>query len=147
VTRVTATLAGRRENWWLHFALSLYVIQFQGPFAHMAYDFRLIFQAIEACLRANARVHLSDLARQLGVERHTVERAVRMATGMTFRQLRVEVAKAKVLALLGSGTVVSIKGMAFEMGFTSESAFCRFCKRAFGLRPTQFRLAKHCELT
>jgi AraC-like DNA-binding protein len=85
---------------------------------------------------------LSGIAGELGVERHTVERAVREATGMTFRRFRTELIKGKAVEVLIHAPAVSIKETGFLMGFKSESAFSRFFKRACGTCPTMFRQAK-----
>lgn len=89
----------------------------------MAYDLRLLAERVEAYLSASPRKLLRDVAAELGVDRHTVERAVRDRTGKTFRQLQREALAAEALKLLTSEPPRSVKEVCFLLGYRSSSGF------------------------
>ena len=91
----------------------------------MAYDLRLLAERVEAYLSASPRKLLRDVAAELGVDRHTVERAVRDRTGKTFRQLQREALAAEALKLLTSEPPRSVKEVCFLLGYRSSSGFSR----------------------
>ncbi len=108
----------------------------------MAYDFGGLFGQIEACLLARPRIALATLAKQVGVERHTVEWAVREATGNSFRQVQAEIISKRAVELLRLEPSRSIKEIAFLLGYKSRRAFSRFFKQAYGSPPTEVRTGK-----
>jgi AraC-like DNA-binding protein len=105
----------------------------------MAYDVRLLLQRIEENLATRPRMSLSEIARQLSVERHTIERSVRNRTGKTFRELQDEKLLAQALRLLNTEPTRSVKEISFQLGYRSPRAFCRFMRRAHGTSPTEAR--------
>jgi AraC-like DNA-binding protein len=106
----------------------------------MAYDASLLLQRIEENLATRPRMSLSDMARQLNVERHTIERSVRSGTGGTFRELQDEKLLAQALRLLTEEPARSLKEVSFELGYSSPRAFRRFIKEAWGTSPKDARL-------
>jgi sulfate adenylyltransferase len=93
----------------------------------------------ERVLRAvgERRLTLSEVARLVGVERHTVEKAVRSVTGQTFRQLQRSLLIERAKLLLAQGR--SIKEVAFDLGFASPQSFHRFVRSTSGKTPSWFR--------
>ncbi len=95
-----------------------------------------LFQRVLQVMPTN-RIRLGTLARQLGVERHTIEKAVRSITGRTFRQLQQVILLQRAGLLLKQGRTV--KETAFDLGFGSPQAFDRFVKRTSGETPSSLR--------
>jgi AraC-like DNA-binding protein len=105
----------------------------------MAYDLMGVFeQAVEA-LKEDPRRGLKPISEALGVERHAVERAFRLKTGKPFRSFRRELLLGRSMGLLASKRTMSIKQVAFLLGYKSERAFARFITNAFGCSPCELR--------
>ncbi len=107
----------------------------------MAYDLLQLLAQVQAQLHASPAASLAGLSRALGVSRHTIERAVGSGTGKTFRQLRRELLFGKAADLLKAGGALSIKEVAFMLGYKSPQAFARSVKRSCGCSPTELRRA------
>ncbi len=107
----------------------------------MAYDLLQLLTRVQARLQASPAASLAELSRALGVSRHTIERAVRSASGKTFRHWRRKLLFGKAADLLKAGGALSIKEVAFMMGYKSPQAFARFVKRSCGCSPTKLRRA------
>ena len=105
----------------------------------MGYDSRLVFARVTASLQAAPRIRLSELARQLKIERHTIERAVLRESGRRFRELQGEVTCSTALELLAADFPRSVKEISFALGYASPAAMSRFVKRACGKSPTELR--------
>lgn len=105
----------------------------------MAYDLNGLFRVINSYVLSSPRLSLEDLSRRTGVERHTIEKAVRRATGMTFRELRNRVMLEKAKALLEREPNHSIKEIAFQLNYRSHRAFSRFVRTMAGHSPKDFR--------
>jgi sulfate adenylyltransferase len=97
--------------------------------------FRRMLKVMEA-----RRCGLKDVAREVGVERHTVERTVQFVTGQSFRELQQKLILERATILLGRGR--SIKEAAFDLGFGSPQAFHRFVRRASGQTPASLHRAR-----
>jgi hypothetical protein len=52
----------------------------------VTYDFQSLMAELNTWLSRRPRIHLGELADKLGVERHTIERAVRDLAGTSFRE-------------------------------------------------------------
>ncbi len=105
----------------------------------MAYDLRKLFRIINSYLLSSPRVSLQELSRRTGVERHTIEKAVRMATGMTFRELRNRMMLEEARRLLEDEPNRSIKEIAFMLNYRSQRAFSRFMRTMAGNSPSELR--------
>jgi AraC-like DNA-binding protein len=82
---------------------------------------------------------LEGLARELQVSRRTLQNAINMIAGKTFRELRDELLVKRVKSLLESYPTRGIKQLSFELGFKSPRSFARAIKRACGFSPAQLR--------
>ena len=105
----------------------------------MTYNHNQLLQALDNILSARPRSTLSDLARTLRVERHSIENAVRKSQGMSFRLYRAKKLLECSLYLLRQEAGLSEKEIATRIGFSSDAAFCRFIKRETGQTPTSLR--------
>lgn len=95
-----------------------------------------LFQCV-ARATAERRVTLTEVAREVGVERHTVERVVRSITGLSFRELQRNLLSERANLLLEQGR--AIKEIAFEVGYGSPQSFHRFIRKAYGITPSCLR--------
>jgi AraC-like DNA-binding protein len=104
----------------------------------MAYNLRNLFVEVESRLLRKPQIRLSEIARDLRVSRRTVETAVNLARGTTFRQLQKQKVLAKAEELLDQANL-SRKEIAALLGYQSPGAFSRFIKSNTGHSPTQLR--------
>ena len=75
----------------------------------------------------------------LNVERHSLERAFRLTIGMSWREARRNIMGEQAIKLLKTAGNLSVKEVAFAMGFGSQRSFGRFIKSRTGLSPTMLR--------
>lgn len=109
---------------------------------HTVYDLPGLSGKVQVALTKGRRIGLANLAQRLGVDRHTLETAIRVTTGKSFRQLHQEVILQKSLDLLKNEPTLSIKDIAFRVGYKSPQAFQRFIRRASGKTPGQIRRSR-----
>ena|SRR5437773_7288348 len=105
----------------------------------VAYDRRKLVGMIDELLSADPRMPLPKIARELGVERHTIEKAVRHVRRMSFREHRQEKLLERALFLLNDKRGFTEKEVAAELGFASLEAFIRFIKAQTGTTPKEIR--------
>jgi AraC-like DNA-binding protein len=108
----------------------------------VAYDLHGLFCCINAQLRSTPNLQLQQLSHRLGVERHTVEKAIKIFSGKTFRDFRTDLLLAKATRLLEENPAQSIKEIAYTLGYNSQRSFCRFVKTTAGCSPTELRNGK-----
>jgi AraC-like DNA-binding protein len=106
----------------------------------MGYDLPRVFTEVDRRLSVMPRLRLARLATDLGLERHTIERAVRKLLGTCFRDYQQGKVLAHALVLLRERPTASVKQIALELGYTSPDAFSRFLKKMTGKTPTEVRL-------
>lgn len=105
----------------------------------MAYDLPGLFGRINHHLCFAPYLQLGDLSRRLRVERHTIEKAVKTATGKTFRQFRTKLLLERATHVLTENPNHSIKEIAFNLGYNSQRSFCRFIRTTTGYSPKELR--------
>lgn len=105
----------------------------------MSYDPRLAFEQIQQLFAADPRRSLLELSTTLALDRHTITRAVRAATGVTFEKWRERELYRLICDLLAEDTLRSIKEIAFRVGYSSPRALCRFVLRMSACTPTRLR--------
>ena len=96
-----------------------------------------IFIKIDLALSANPGITLFDLAHSLGIDRHSIERSVRIRGGMNFRDFSKRKRLERAVALLEAGDYV--KQVAAKLGYRSPDSFARFIKASTGLTPRSIR--------
>ena len=105
----------------------------------MAYDLHGLFGRINHHLRTDPYLQLDKLSERLSVERHTIEKAVKRATGKTFRQFRTGMLLERTIRIMAEHPNQSIKEVAFSLGYNSQRSVCRFIRAKTGYSPKEFR--------
>ena len=106
----------------------------------MSYDSRLLFETVLASLYESPSKTLVDISQSLRVSRRTIEKAVSVSTGGTFRRLREEILLTTVRRLFVSQPTLAIKELGFAVGFKSATSFARAIKRSSGFSPEELRI-------
>jgi len=83
---------------------------------------------------------LDEWAESAGMGRRTFTRTFRRETGISFAAWRQNVRLMEALSRLALGQ--SVTAVAFDVGYTSSSAFTAMFRRTFGVAPTRY-LRKH----
>lgn len=105
----------------------------------MCYSYHSIADQVCRELETNPRVTLGSLTSLLGVERHTVTKALRIATGSSFRQIRQSIIACKARSFLSEDSTRSVKEIAYSLGFSSPRSLHRAVVKAFRVPPTKLR--------
>jgi methylphosphotriester-DNA--protein-cysteine methyltransferase len=105
----------------------------------MAYDLHGLFEAIERDVKAKPRRSLDILAKDMGVSRNTIKKAVVLTTKRSFREFQTKCMLMSTLELLTTLPGKSIKEIAFDLGFRSTRSLERFVKSSTGLSPSDLR--------
>lgn len=105
----------------------------------MAYDLHQLFGEVDSLLGKNPRTTLFEMSRQLSVDRHTIERVVRLRSKKSFRDLRREYLYARACSLLSERPERPLKQVASSLGYTTVQALYRFVLRNSGMGPTNLR--------
>lgn len=82
---------------------------------------------------------LDEWAVAAGMSRRTFTRIFRNETGVTFATWRQNVRLIEAMSRLSTGK--SVTAVAFDVGYSSPSAFTAMFRRAFGVPPTQYFVA------
>ena len=105
----------------------------------MSHERQLLLNAVLHQLSRAPSCPLGDLSRELCVSRRTIEIAVSITTGKTFRDVREKMLVERVKSLLESRPTRAIKEVSFDLGYKSPRSFARAIKRACGSSPAQLR--------
>jgi transcriptional regulator GlxA family with amidase domain len=104
----------------------------------MNHNLNALFAQIAGRLSTDPNIHLHALAQNLGVDRHTIEQAVRIHAGVSFREYRDAKRLNKGIALLLHSDLC-FKEIALKLGYSAFDSFSRFIKRNTGDSPRQIR--------
>src|SRR5437879_9709486 len=105
----------------------------------MAYNHGIIVVRLQKLLAENIHIALVEASRALGIERHTIEKALKEKTGSSFRIYRQRILLDEALKLLVDGVSLSTKEIAVRLGYGSGTAFARFIRKQTGCSPTELR--------
>ncbi len=102
----------------------------------------------EACeyvhARCNRPLRLREVARHVFMNPCYLSRKFKQSLGISFSQYLHLVRIERAIAPLQAKPGVSLKDLAFSLGFSSPSHFTRVFKRITGLTPTQYRTQRPC---
>jgi len=102
----------------------------------MTHDPGWLVAAAERHLQRAPALRLNALASTCGVSRHTLARALKGQVAISYRQLRRRCLRAMADALLDDAPPLSIKEVAFALGFATPGSFARWLKQTTGDTPT-----------
>ncbi len=93
---------------------------------------------VDALLSDRPYMRLSDIADTLGVDRHTIENAMRSRRKITFREYRRRGLLQAARRMLDQPHL-SVKEIGIKLGYASAASFSRFIFRATGKSPSRLR--------
>lgn len=106
----------------------------------MSYEHLGLSERLEASILQNPTKRLDVICNELRVGRHTALRALRQFSGVNFRELQRRALVDKATRYLIGSPSLSLKEIAFMVGYGSEATFSHFIKRALGVSPREYRL-------
>ena len=104
----------------------------------VTYNRHKLLIEVDVLISETPRIKLADVARTLGVDRHTIENAMRSRRKITFREYR----RRKLLQAaerMMDQPHLSIKEIGVKLGYSSAASFSRFVRQATGKSPSQLR--------
>jgi AraC-like DNA-binding protein len=108
----------------------------------MSYDLRVLAANVTQQLCKQPLVLLSDLSRQLEVERHTLGRALRVHCGKSFRELQNETLIKLLDARIAQSPGKSLKEISLSIGYNQARSLARRFRRITGRSLTDYRTSK-----
>jgi len=104
----------------------------------VTYNSGKLLSEVDALLSNKPQMRLSDIADTLGVDRHTIENAMRTRRNITFREYRRGVLLRAARRLLDQPHL-SVKEIGIRLGYASAASFSRFIFQATGKSPSRLR--------
>jgi methylphosphotriester-DNA--protein-cysteine methyltransferase len=105
---------------------------------NVAYNRNKVLAELDALISENPRIRLYEVARTLGVDRHTIDNAMRSRRNMSFREYKRSCLLRAAKTMLGQPHL-SVKEIGIKLGYGSASSFSRFIQDATGKTPSQLR--------
>ena len=105
----------------------------------MSYDPGIIFRSILLSLQQTPSISLEVLSQELRVSRRTIQKAVVVNAGKSFRDLREEILVSRVKTLFLAEPNLTIRALCFTVGYESPRSFARAIRRASGFSPVELR--------
>ena len=106
----------------------------------MAYSRHQLFDEIDRQIRKTPRKSLYSLARELGVHRKTIRNVTWEFKAKSFHEYQKELLLQRAIDLiLDERGNLSLKQIAFTLGYRSPAAFSRFIKVETGRSPSEIR--------
>lgn len=93
---------------------------------------------MDALVDESPRIRLAEVAQTLGVDRHTIENAMRSRRKTTFREYRRSRLLQAAQTMMDEPRL-SIKEIGIKLGYSSPASFSRFVRQATGKSPSQLR--------
>jgi transcriptional regulator GlxA family with amidase domain len=104
----------------------------------VTYNRNRLLNELDRIISETPGKRLSDLAHDLGVDRHTIENALRSRRNRSFRDYRRDVLVKAAHRMLEQPQL-SIKEIGDKLGYASAASFSRFMKQATGKSPSRLR--------
>jgi transcriptional regulator GlxA family with amidase domain len=104
----------------------------------MTYNQRKLLKELDVLVSNTPRIRLSEIARSLGVDRHTIENAMRTTRQTSFREYKRRELLQMAMAMLNQPDV-SVKEIGIKLGYSSPASFSRFVQQSTGKSPSQLR--------
>ncbi len=104
----------------------------------MTYNRRQLLKELDALVARTPRIRLSEIAQTLGVDRHTIENAMRSTRSISFREYKRKELLQMAQTLLDQPDV-SVKEVGIRLGYSSPASFSRFVTKSTGKCPSRLR--------
>ncbi|MBN2321108.1 MAG: helix-turn-helix transcriptional regulator [Acidobacteria bacterium] len=104
----------------------------------VTYNGSRLLSEVDALLSDKPHMRLTDIAETLGVDRHTIENAMRSRRKITFREYRRRELLQAARRLLDQPHL-SVKEIGIKLGYASAASFSRFIFQATGKSPSRLR--------
>ncbi len=104
----------------------------------MTYNQRKLLKELDVLVSNTPRIRLSEIAKTLGVDRHTIENAMRSSRNTSFREYKRRELLQMALAMLNQPDI-SVKEIGAKLGYSSAASFSRFVQQSTGKSPSQLR--------
>ncbi len=104
----------------------------------MTYNQRTLLKELDELVINTPRIKLSEIARTLNVDRHTIENAMRSTRNTSFREYKRRELLQMTLAMLNQPNI-SVKEIGIKLGYSSAASFSRFVQQSTGKSPSQLR--------
>jgi transcriptional regulator GlxA family with amidase domain len=104
----------------------------------MTYNRRQLLKELDTLVSTTPRIRLSEIARSLGVDRHTIENAMRSTRSISFREYKRNELLQMARTMLDQPNV-SVKEVGIRLGYSSAASFSRFVQKSTGRSPSQLR--------
>jgi AraC family transcriptional activator of pobA len=104
----------------------------------MTYDQRKLLKELDVLIAGAPRIRLTEIARTLGVDRHTIENAMRATRHTSFREYRRRELMQMARAMLNEPDL-SVQEVGIRLGYSSAASFSRFVQQSTGKSPSQLR--------
>lgn len=105
----------------------------------MSYNHAFLFDAVHRSLHAKPFSSLRGLVQELAVSKGTLEKAVSIATGKTFRRFREVILVEHLKNSFAARPDCPVREISVALGYKSPRSFARAIKRASGLSPAELR--------
>ena len=104
----------------------------------MTYNQRKLLKELDGLVSNTPCIRLSEIARTLGVDRHTIENAMRASRRTSFREYKRRELLHMARVMLDRPDI-SVKEVGIRLGYASAASFSRFVQQATGKSPSQLR--------
>ncbi len=104
----------------------------------MAYNRSKLLKELDALISNSPSIRLSEIARTLGVDRHTIENAMRSVRKTSFREYKRRELLNMAREMLNQPDL-SVKEVGIRLGYSSPASFSRFISQATGKSPSRLR--------
>jgi AraC-like DNA-binding protein len=105
----------------------------------MSYDLQAIYWRIARRIQTSPMTSLEDIAKDLQINRHTLLKAVKLATGKTFREFKSSFRIEEISKRISTSPESSLKEISFLVGYGSQRSLSRFVRERVGKSPKMLR--------
>lgn len=105
----------------------------------MSYDRSLLFSDFARRLQHTPSKSLDRLSREMGVGRRTLQNALAKFSGKRFKDFQRDVLLFVIRDHLSRQPTLTVKEMAYCVGYPSPRSFTRAIKKACGMSPLELR--------
>lgn len=105
----------------------------------MSYNSDLILDDLLQKVRQAPSKSLDSISREMGVSRRTLENVLSLSSRKRFKKIQGEILLAIVRSSVLAHPSLTIKELAFSLGYTSPRTFARVIRRVCGMSPVELR--------